>query len=140
MAHISPFRSSSNFFPIQSFFEGITRSIGYDWLFGYYCTKPKQQIFTLFILGGFFIFNMGQVKSALCEAMTIGHLAINVILYSAACYSFVVAIMLAKYSKDFRRLVDWCSSLYTNNIDLRIVDIRDELFKECAGRVYLFLR
>lgn len=140
MTKISAFCVLSNFHPIQSFFERITRSVGYDWLFGYTCKKPKKQVLTLFILGGFLLLNMVQLKSAFFNPMSIGHLAINVILYSAGSYSSIVTVMLAKYSKEFRRLVDWCGGLYTNKVDGRIAHIRDKLFKECAGQVYLFLR
>uniref|UniRef100_A0A336MDW2 Odorant receptor n=1 Tax=Culicoides sonorensis TaxID=179676 RepID=A0A336MDW2_CULSO len=140
MASIPDFRFKSPFNPIQIFFENITNIIGYDWLFGYTPINLRRQQIIFVIFSGILILNMTQMKNALLDASSIGHLAINVILFSAATYSCVVAVILAKYSKDFRFLIDWCGNLYTKKIDARISHIRDELFKECAAQVYLFLR
>lgn len=140
MTRVTPVRFSTHFYPIQSFFESVTRCVGYDWLFGYFCRRPVKQMLIFFVFGGFFLFNMTQAKSALYEAKTIGHLATNIILYSAASYSLIVAVVLAKYSKDFRRIVDWCGCLYTNKLDARLAHIRDGLFQKCAKLVFLVLR
>uniref|UniRef100_A0A336LSA8 Odorant receptor n=1 Tax=Culicoides sonorensis TaxID=179676 RepID=A0A336LSA8_CULSO len=130
-----------NYFdPIQEFYISLTSKIGYDWILGYESSSKSRQKSIFLLMVGFLFINHGQVTFALIRFDSFGVWAVCVILFSAASFSLIAAILLVIYAKKLQYILKWCNKIYINKINSAFVHLRSPILKKCAKQTEFFIK